>query len=81
MRYITHVRFIFLLRFITESSLGFGDMMEVVMFLLVSLGYIPAYIAHRKGYDIGVWWALGTLALPIALVLALLLSDRCVTGD
>lgn len=55
--------------------------MEVIMFVAVSLGYLPAYIAHCKGYDIGVWWLAGCLAFPIALVLAISISDKCVTAD
>ena len=55
--------------------------MEIILFIAVVIGYLPACIAHKKGYRFGVWWLGGALAFPIALVLAVLISDKSVTAN
>jgi hypothetical protein len=42
-----------------------------VLFFLATLGLLPAFIAHHKGRSFRAFWLLGTLAFPVAMIIAL----------
>ena len=53
--------------------------MELVILIVLALGFIAAWIAHTKGRNVGVWFVLGCLfgilALPIIVCLPKLDGD------
>lgn len=54
--------------------------MGALVVLAVLLGFIPAFIASRKGHSFFWWWLFGALVFVVTLPLALLTKDvraRC----
>ncbi|MCC8192124.1 MAG: hypothetical protein LIO41_03680 [Ruminococcus sp.] len=55
----------------------FDEMISIIIFVLIVLAIIPAYIADDKGYDHRVlWWLCGILMFPVTLVVALVMPDK-----
>lgn len=48
----------------------------VILLLYAAIAAIPALIAERKGQSFVGFWALGLVALPAAIVAALIVRDR-----
>lgn len=56
---------------VLSASLTFRDMAPLgIVYLLASFGGFTGFLARQKGYSFGVWFFLGLLFGPIALVAA-----------
>lgn len=54
--------------------------MTTLLFIAAIIGVIPALIASHKGYSFIMWWILGAVVFPLALILTLVMKDirpRC----
>jgi hypothetical protein len=57
------------------NELALGRFILFAMALLIFLGLLPAYIASRKGRSFITWWIFGATLFPLALILAIRLSE------
>ncbi len=57
------------------NELALGRFILIALAVLIFLGLLPAFLAHRKGRNFFTWWIYGATLFPIALVSSLRLSE------
>lgn len=62
--------------FSTYNELLLGRVILIGLVGLSVLGLLPAYLAFRKGRSFFTWWIFGATLFPIALPMAMLLSQQ-----
>jgi hypothetical protein len=60
---------------------GFAGFFAVAIFVSLLLGFIPAFIASRKGYSFVLFWVFSLFWFFPALIVALLIQDRSSSGS
>jgi len=53
-----------------------GILVRSVLFFAAMVGIVPAVIAAQRGRNFALWWAFGTVLIPVALPMAFLLRQR-----
>lgn len=48
----------------------------VVLAIAAGLGFIPANIAKKKGYSLGLWWFYGWMLFIVAIIHVNLIPDK-----